>query len=120
MGFARSVSYCGAGLAELGRDVVQVLLRFLLTAGESFEEVCFRGRQGFRNQGHGLHTLLKHFGFLQCTLDGFVENRLIKLLCLLLPSARLSGCFHGLVGGVAPLSLMRLARCAFSVSASGR
>ena len=26
--FAWSVSYCGAGLAELGRDVVQVLLRF--------------------------------------------------------------------------------------------
>ena len=54
---------CGAGLAELGRDVVQVLLRFLLTVGACFEEVCLRGRQGFRNQGHGLHTLLKHFGF---------------------------------------------------------
>ena len=41
-----------------------------------FEEICLRGRQGFRPQGHGLHVFLDRFGFLKSVLDGLAVDRL--------------------------------------------
>ena len=67
---------CGAGLANLGREFVQVLLRFLLTVEEGFEKICLCGGQGSRPHGHSLDVFLEHFGLSKSVLDGAVENRL--------------------------------------------
>ena len=58
---------CGASrcvlLAQLRCELVQVLLRFLLTVKEYLEEICLRARQGVRPHGHGLDVFLRCFGF---------------------------------------------------------
>ena len=70
---------CGAGsgvlLAQLRCELVQVLLRFLLTVEEGFEDICLGGRQGFCPHGHGLDVFLE-FCFFKSVLDGVVESRL--------------------------------------------
>ena len=49
-------------LAQLRCELVQVLLRLLLTVEECFEEISLRVRQGFRPHGHGLEL------FLECSV----------------------------------------------------
>ena len=67
---------CGAGLAQLGREFVQVLLRLFLTVEECSEEVCLRGRQGLRPYGHGRDVYLESSVFFMGVLDGAAVNRL--------------------------------------------
>ena len=114
----REFLQCGAGLAQLGREFIQVPPRLILSVEERFEEVCLRGRHGFRTHGHG-HVFLERFVFLKSVLDGLAVDRLgsvdpgiferrqasplldVRVLELQLPWPRGRHC---------PLFLMRLAR----------
>ena len=98
-------------MALLDREFIDIPLRLLLMLQECLEEVRIRGRQRLRPHCQRFHKLLERFGFLECVLDGFVVYRFgfrsflaflfILSLCLLLPLARLRGCFHGHTGGIA-------------------
>ena len=62
-------------LAQLRCELVQVLLRVLLAVEKWFEEICLRGRQGFRPHGHGLGVFLECFGlFEKRNSDGPANN----------------------------------------------
>ena len=52
-----------------------MLLRLFLAVEDCSKEVGYRGRQGFRPHGHGLHVVLERFGFLMCVLDGVAVSR---------------------------------------------
>ena len=73
--FLRCGVSSGVLLAQRGCELVQVLLRFLWTVEECFEEVSLRGHQGFRPHGHGLDVFPECCVLFKSVLDGVVENR---------------------------------------------
>ena len=89
---------CGAGLAHLGRELVQVFLRFFLSVEERFEEFSLRGRQGLRPHGRGLDVFLQRFGFLKGVLLAFLLEKAPRLF---LSFTRLGEGVHGLIGRIA-------------------
>ena len=105
--FARRASFC---VERVWHNWAESLLCFFLTVEECSEEICLRGRQGFRSHGHGLDVFLHRFVFFKGVLDGAAVNRLgfcgflAFLLAeaprLFLPFTCLSSGLRGLVGSI--------------------
>ena len=99
----------GPSLANLGREFVQVPLRFFLAVEERLE-ICLRGCQRLHPHGRPSIRVSKALGFFNGVLDGVVENRLRfwGILAFLIVSkprlflffASSSGSLHGLSGGI--------------------